>query len=62
MRPGNDPNVRLVEISGCENRIPKQHLVDFLETHGDIVEKPFEDGMAAEEGENGVNRTGNIYL
>ena len=48
---GEDPNVRLVEISGCENRVPKQHLLDVLEKYGevltDIAEKIFEDGMDA---------------
>ena len=62
---GEDPNVRLVEISGCENRVPKQHLLDVLEKYGelltDIAEKLFEDGMDANQVENGVNRTG-IYL
>ena len=60
-----DRNLRLVEISGCENRVSKQNLLDVLENYGevqtDIVEKLFEDGMDADQAVNGVNRTG-IYL
>ena len=56
-----DDGTRKITIEGCEYRIPKEVLFQYLEHYGEIVsdirEQLFDDG-----GEEGLNRTGNYTV
>jgi hypothetical protein len=59
-----DDGTRLVKIEGCEYRVPKEALIDFLSNYGvicsDIREDIFDDGSGHDGSNKGNNRTG-IY-
>ena len=61
-----DDGTRKIEIQGCEYRIPKETLVDYLSFFGeilsDIKEILFDDGSDPITPSNGLNRTGNYCV
>lgn len=61
LNQGVDDGTRKILIEGCEYRIPKEVLVQYLENYGEIVsdikEQLFDDG-----GDEGLNRTGNYTV
>ena len=58
----DDDGTRLVKIEGCEYRVPKEALIDFLSSYGvicsDIREEVFDDGSGHDGSNKGNNRTG----
>ncbi len=63
---GHDDGTRKIEIQGCEYRIPKETLVDYLSFFGEIVsdikEILFDDGSDPITPSQGLNRTGNYCV
>ena len=61
-----DDGTRKIQIQGCEYRIPKEVLVEYLSNFGelasDIKEALFEDGGDPHEAVDGTNRTGNYNV
>ena len=61
-----DDGTRKIQIQGCEYRIPKEVLVEYLSNFGELVsdirEALFDDGGDPLEAADGTNRTGNYNV
>jgi hypothetical protein len=61
-----DDGTRKIQIQGCEYRIPKETLIEYLSNFGEIVsdikEALFEAGSNPNAAEDGTNRTGNYNM
>ena len=61
-----DNGIRKIQIQGCEYRIPKETLIEYLSNFGEIVsdikEALFDDGGDPNAAEDGTNRTGNYNV
>ena len=61
-----DDGTRRIKIEGCEYRIPKETLTEFLGQYGEILtpfsEELFKDGVNGDGPNDGTNRTGNYLV
>ena len=61
-----DDGTRRIKIEGCEYRIPKEVLIEFLCHYGEIIspftEELFSDNANQEGASDGTNRTGNYLV
>ena len=61
-----DDGVRKISVQGCEYRVPKNTLIEYLNNFGEIVsditEELFDDGGDPFTGADGTNRTGNYNV
>ena len=61
-----DDGTRLVKIEGCEYRVSREVLTEYLSHYGtlasEILEDVFEDNLGPDESDDGTNRTGNYSV